>query len=93
MKTLTATAAALILSGSAMAGGFNSDNPDAYGSVLADLGKSHTSMSTAVEPGIGDQYGSVLLTKERANMNSAKGSGNTDSYNSVIFDVNEGISW
>ncbi len=89
MKTIIATAA-MLLSASAFAGPFAvTQDPDQY-----DGHADSTTFATAIQPGIGDNYGSSFLFKSGF-VNSAHLSrqGSNDAYGSSILDLGHPIDW
>ena len=86
MKKIIAMSTALLLVGGAYAAG---ENQDLY-SGNSDSKK----FSTAVQPGVGDQYGSVLFINEKPDgtPNEAQ-SGSNDGYGSVLRDMGHNIDW
>lgn len=84
MKTIIATAAAaLLLATSAFAGSW-SDNNDLFGAVYFD---EVASSSHAVQPGVGDSYGSILLDEGDGGATGDPQPGHSDNYGSVLFDI------
>lgn len=90
MKTYIAAIAGVLMSlgmvsgvtaGSANDAWSSSDN---YGSVLFDEGGSK---ATAIQPGVGDAYGSVLFDDATGTPGSDPQPGNADNYGSVLFDI------
>ena len=83
---------ALLLSSSAFAGTFNSsfeaDNPDLY-SGNADSRQ----LSTAVQPGIGDAYGSVLLSGGITDSRHVAQKGTNDGYGNILIDIGHNLDW
>ncbi len=92
MKTLL-TVSALLLSGNLYAGiygGFGDvGNNDLY------RGSNASSMvPTAVQPGIGDNYGSAFLSKDGfIDRTPVRNQGTNDAYGSVLLDVGHDINW
>jgi hypothetical protein len=84
MKTLITLAAATLLSTTAFADNLG-NGPDMYQSSLNDHG---SSVPTAVQPGVGDNYGSVLIrggTHEHDDSGAWRDTG--DLYGSILFDI------
>ncbi|MBT2971335.1 MAG: hypothetical protein KME56_09895 [Candidatus Thiodiazotropha sp. (ex Ctena orbiculata)] len=94
MKMILATAA-MILSANLYATSYD----DLYGVVGNDhdfyIGSSDSNtLPTAVQPGIGDQYGSSFLYSEGfAKTNSKLQPGHGDGYGSSLIDVGASVNW
>jgi hypothetical protein len=94
MKILLATAA-MILSANLYATSYD----DLYGVIGNDhdqyIGLSHSnSLPTAVQPGIGDQYGSSFLYSEGfSKRGSQTQPGYGDGYASSLIDVGAAVNW
>ncbi len=86
MKTIIATAAALLLSTSAFAASSWTDvgNDDQYGAVYFD---STASSSHAVQPGVGDAYGSILMDTGPGGVSGDPQPGHADNYGSILLDL------
>lgn len=83
---------ALILSSGAYAGTFNSafevGNSDLYDGVA-----NSQKLPTAVQPGIGDAYGSVLLPGGLAQSRHVAQKGSNDGYGSILIDIGHNLDW
>ncbi len=86
MKTIIATAAALLISTSVFAAGSWTDvgNDDQYGGVYFD---STASSNHAVQPGIGDAYGSILMDTGPGDVTGEPQPGHSDNYGSILLDL------
>ncbi|RLW70506.1 MAG: hypothetical protein B6D71_06140 [gamma proteobacterium symbiont of Stewartia floridana] len=91
MKTLAITAA-MILSTNLYASAFDvtGENHDLYFGVPES-----TKLPTAIQPGIGDNYGSSILHSGKGYANSvAKPQGGLDEgYGSILIDVGVPLNW
>jgi hypothetical protein len=89
MKIVIA-AAAMLLSTSLYAGPFAvTQDPDQY-----DGYEGSKTFPTAVQPGIGDNWGSSFLYKTGFNKSQhVDNLGSNDAYGSVILDVGHSIDW
>jgi hypothetical protein len=89
MKTVIA-AAAMLLSTSLYAGPFAvTQDPDQYDGYAGSK-----TFPTAVQPGIGDNWGSSFLYRTGFNKSQQVDNlGSNDAYGSVILDVGHPIDW
>ena len=63
-------------------------NPDLYDGY-ADA----QDLPTAVQPGVGDAYGSVLLPGGYADSPTAERQGTHDGYGSILIDIGHNLDW
>ena len=89
MKTIIASAA-MLLSTSVFAGPFAvTQDPDQY-----DGHEGSKVFPTAVQPGIGDNYGSSFLFKSGFVKGEHKSSlGGEDAYGSTLIDLGHSVNW
>jgi hypothetical protein len=91
MKTLL-TVSALLLSGNLYAGIYSGFG-DVGNSDIYRGNEDSSSLPTAVQPGIGDSYGSAVLKSGFADRASSDSNGSNDAYGSVLLDVGHSIDW
>ncbi|MEL0585119.1 MAG: hypothetical protein AAES65_09625 [Candidatus Thiodiazotropha sp. (ex. Lucinoma kazani)] len=94
MKMILATAA-MILSANLYASSYDELHGIIDGNHDFYIGASHsTSLPTAVQPGIGDQYGGSFLHSDGVvNTRQAVRRGYSDGYGSSLIDVNASLNW
>ncbi|MCG7897729.1 MAG: hypothetical protein JAY85_04640 [Candidatus Thiodiazotropha weberae] len=83
--------AAMILSTNLYAGAFDvtGQNPDLYEGTAES-----TQLATAVQPGIGDSYGSSILhTGGYADTRHTTQNGVDEGYGSILIDVGAPVNW
>jgi hypothetical protein len=91
MKAITLTAA-LLLSGNLYAGIYSGFG-DVGNSDIYRGNEDSSSLPTAVQPGIGDSYGSAVLKSGFADRASSASHGSNDAYGSVLLDVGHNVDW
>jgi hypothetical protein len=91
MKALTFTAA-LLLSGNLYAGIYSGFG-DVGNSDIYRGNDDSSSLPTAVQPGIGDSYGSAVLKSGFADRARSDNHGTNDGYGNVLLDVGHNIDW
>ncbi|MEN8178960.1 MAG: hypothetical protein ABFS39_10095 [Pseudomonadota bacterium] len=91
MKKIALTAA-LILSSGVYAGTFNSSFEAGNSDLYDGVGDSQK-LPTAVQPGIGDAYGSVLLPGGYADSQHVVQKGTNDGYGSILIDIGHDLDW
>jgi hypothetical protein len=82
----------MILSTSLSAAAFDNKvfngSPDLY-EGLADS----SSLPTAVQPGVGDSYASVLYSGGIADSPTTEHKGTNDAYGSILLDIGHNLDW
>ena len=77
---------------SSLAGVFNAPfeegNPDLYSGVSES-----SRLPTAIQPGIGDAYGSMLLPGGLSERPHVHQKGTNDGYGSILIDIGHDIDW
>jgi hypothetical protein len=91
MKALTFTAA-LLLSGNLYAGIYGGFGDVGNADIYRGSDDSR-SLHTAVQPGIGDSYGSAVLKGGFSDRARSDSHGTNDAYGSVLLDVGHNIDW